>query len=220
MADVCADPRDKLPYLADTFALIRKLGPEIRRRSQLVGVPPIAVGGSIADEFNTQTGARTYLDWFQDQVLLKRLLSNQAIERDHRLGFKSKLLNATMHDLGIGNIKLDTAMQMYNANQATFGKKIGSWSEMVEYILTDAGTIHIAALVIKQGQTDLTAYLKGQPADVQEAILITYYKQGPNYVTRYAERLKKTPAATIQPGEGCRAFTQRTEFVKALGLSQ
>jgi hypothetical protein len=211
--------RNNVTYLADTFALVQKLATEIKLRSQKVGVPPVAVAGSIADEYNTQTGVRQFVDWFQDQVLLKRLLPNWAIEIDDRAGHKSKLLNATMHDLGIGNIKLATAKQIYEGNKSSFGTKIDSWSQLVDYILTDAGTVHIAALVVKQGMTELSAQLKGRPAEVQEAILVTYYKQGPTYAKRFFDRLRTFPGANLQPGEGCRVFKQRAQFVKALGIA-
>jgi hypothetical protein len=218
VTDVCQDPDENYPYLPETFALIRRLGPEIRARSQHAGVPPIAVAGSIADEYNTRVGLKQFVDWFQDEVLLNRLLPSFAIEIDHRIGSDSKLLNATMHDLGIGNIKLATARQMYEANKSSFTANLESWSDLVDYILTDGGTIHIAALVIKQGMTELAGQLRGRAPEVQEAILVTYYKQGPSYAKRFAERLRNAPNSTIQPGEGCRVFKQRAMFVDALGL--
>jgi hypothetical protein len=137
---------------------------------------------------------------------------------DTWVGSDSKLLNATMHDLGNGNIKLATARQMYEANKSSFTNSLESWSDLVDYILTDSGTIHIAALVIKQGMTELAGQLRGRSPEIQEAILVTYYKQGPAYAKRFAERLRNLPSATIQPGEGCRVFKQRDQFVTALGL--
>lgn len=218
MSDVCHDPDENYPYSPETFALIKRLGPEIRTRSKQTGVPPIAVAGSIADEYNTRVGLRQFVDWFQDELLLNSLLPSFAIEVDHRIGFESKMLNATMHDIGIGNIKVATARQMYEANKSSFNANLDEWSDLVDYILTDGGTIHIAALVIKQGMTELAGQLRDRPADVQEAILVTYYKQGPAYAKRFAERLRNAPKSTIQPGEGCRVFKQRTAFVEAIGV--
>ena len=40
------------PYDNETFALIRRLAWQIKHHAKKQGVPPIAVAGSIADEYN------------------------------------------------------------------------------------------------------------------------------------------------------------------------
>jgi hypothetical protein len=55
------------PYDAHTFALISSLANQIKNFSAKHNVPPIAVAGSIADEYNVQRGLRRVWDWFQDR---------------------------------------------------------------------------------------------------------------------------------------------------------
>jgi hypothetical protein len=56
------------PYDKQTFGLISRLAHHIKSYSAKHGVPPIAVAGSIADEYNVQRGMRRLLDWFQDNA--------------------------------------------------------------------------------------------------------------------------------------------------------
>jgi hypothetical protein len=89
------DPNDKnYPYDDATFALISTLADDIKRYSARHGVPPIAVAGSIADEYNIQRGARKIWDWLQDRIVFTRMPASW-IGRDFKIGFKSRLLNAT-----------------------------------------------------------------------------------------------------------------------------
>ena len=47
--------------------------------------------------------------------------------------------------------------------------------------------------------------MQGLPPEEQAAILVTWYKQGPNYMKRYLENRADKPASewgTIAPGEG------------------
>jgi len=197
--------------------MIEILAPKIKEAARKYGVPPIPIAGSIADEYNTRTGMKSAIDWFQDSILIG-MMPNSFIATDVRVGFQSKFLNATKHDLGSGNIKLETAKKIYEQYKSTFSQQQMDWSDLVEYILTDKGTVHIAALVIKKAQTKLASYVKGLPDEVKEAIYVTYYKQGPSYVARYEATLAKNAGHQIKPGEGCRVLLQRDKFKSALCL--
>jgi hypothetical protein len=62
-------------------------------------------------------------------------------------------------------------------------------------------------------------WLAGRPSEIREALLVTYFKQGPSYLTRFKERLRRQAysSAVLVPGEGCRVFDQRAKFKEALG---
>ena len=207
------------PYDNHTFGLISRLAHYIKSYSAKHGVPPIAVAGSIADEYNVQRGLRRLLDWFQDKVVLTNLPS-AAIDLDEKAGFKSKFLNATRNDLGPGNINLATAREIYKRYKNDFPPEAADWSELVDFILSDRGTALIATLVIRKGKQELAQWLSNRPIEIQEALLVTYYKQGPSYIARYKARLRSQAfsTATLVPGEGCRVFHQREKFKTALGL--
>ncbi len=219
----CPNPIDNFPYRANTFILIRRLAFTINRYSRQYNVPPIAVAvavavaGAIADEYNTRIKLKGIFDWFQDEILLNWMPSS-FISLDAKIGVNSKWLNATKHDIGIGNIKLETAMKIYERNKNKLGKTINSWEELVDYIRTDAGTVHIAALVIKRAQFLFSPYVKNYSDELKEAVFVTYYKQGPSYLARFRSKPSHTRNKGITPGEGCRVYFQRDEFKKALGL--
>lgn len=107
---------------------------------------------------------------------------------------------------------------MWLKNRNSFPSELDDWSELVNYILSDHGTVVVATLVIKQGQQDLARWLVGQAAELREALLVTYYKQGPSYVDRFRARLALNPHARLVPGEGCRVFNQRAAFLAALRM--
>ncbi len=217
--NICSSiPSENFPYRNDTFSKIRQLAPLINWYSRRYSVPPVAVAGAIADEYNTRTGFKSVVDWFQDNILIGKM-PNFLIDIDSRIGINSKLLNATKHDLGIGNIKLETAKSIYEKYKSKSNRNLKNWSEMVDYLLSDEGTINIAALVIKDAQNSLSSYVKCYPQEIKEAVYVTYYKQGLSYVYRYLSKLSKQPGRCIDPGEGCRIFHQRKDFLKALGIS-
>lgn len=213
----CPNPIDNYPYRAETFNLIKRLAPTIKWFSRRYNVPPIAVAGAIADEYNTRVFPRSIIDWYQDEILLNNMPSI-SIAVHAKIGFNSKWLNATKHDIGIGNIKLETAKKVYERHKNEFGKQIDSWAALVDYIRTDAGTIHIAALVIKRAQFLFGPYVKKYPLELKEAVFVTYYKQGPSYLARFRSRPSHERDRAIKPGEGCRTYHQRDEFKKALGI--
>src|SRR5205807_398343 len=49
----CPQPEENFPYSENTFAVIGQLADTIKSFSKQFDVPPIAVAGSIADEYNT-----------------------------------------------------------------------------------------------------------------------------------------------------------------------
>jgi hypothetical protein len=213
----CQTPTDNYPYRADTFSLIKNLSSMIKGYSKHYDVPPVAVAGAIADEYNTRVFPKSILDWFQDEVLLN-WMPDSLIALDAYLGINTKLLNATKHDIGIGNIKLETAKRVYERNKNKFAKKIPNWDDLVDYIRTDAGTIHIATLVIKRAQLLFAPHVKNYSLELKEAVYVTYYKQGPSFLDRFNSKPLLERKNGITPGEGCRVYYQRCEFVKAPGI--
>jgi len=208
----CDNPSENFPYSDETFSLIEEMAPEISFYSRKFGVPPIAVAGAIADEYNTQKGVKGILDWFQDDVLLN-FMPNFAIDFDAWLGSDSKLFNATKHDLGVGNVKLETAKALYDQHTSTFSEMGWDYTDIVDYLRTRKGTAHMAALYIADAQKELGNLIAPLSQRNKEAVLITYYKQGPTYLDRFLEAKELEPDRIIKPGEGCRVCLQRDRFL-------
>jgi len=114
----CPNPIDNFPYRAETFSLIRRLSFTINRYSRQYNVPAIAVAGAIADEYNTRVGFKGIFDWVQDEILIN-WMPNSFISLDAKIGINSKWLNATKHDIGVGNIKLETGMRIFERYKTT-----------------------------------------------------------------------------------------------------
>jgi len=213
----CAASTDNFPYSAKTFAMITSIKNLVFAYAQEYDVPPVAVAGAIADEYTTQTGMKGAFDWLQDNVLLN-FMPNFAIEFDAFVGSSSKLLNATKHDIGIGNVKLETAKQLCELYPVAFGQKNWDYSDLVDYLRTDEGTVQIASLVMVRARQLFDSYLTLYSDKRKEAVYVTYYKQGPAYHQRYQDALAQDANHLLIPGEGCRVCRQRDKILKALGL--
>jgi hypothetical protein len=212
----CSASTENFPYSADTFAMIGLIKDLVLAYAAEFDVPPVAVAGAIADEYNTRSGARAPFDWLQDNVLLN-FMPNFAIEFSAFIGFNSKA-NAAKHDIGIGNIKLETAMQLYQMYKGSFAAKNWDYTNLVDYLRTDEGTVHIASLVMVRARQLFDPYLTIFSDKRKEAVYVTYYKQGPSYLERYRNALAAHPNRLLMPGEGCRVCRQRDKIKQALGL--
>lgn len=197
---------ENFPYRSETFLKISSMAPWIARYSERYGVPPAAVAGAIADEFNASGPVDAIQDWFIGTR------PEGVLEMHEQVGFGNKALNAMKHDLGPGNIKLETAWAIYQQNRSEFPG--GAWgrAEVADYIMTEQGTAHVAALFMRDAQRHFAQELQGLPDAMRDAALVTSYKRGiENY--NLAAALQNQP---FKPGEGIRTLLQRFELLEAL----
>ncbi len=228
----CAIPTENFPYGDDTFALVTELAGLVKSYGAKYGVPPVAIAGGIADEYNTRQGLHMLVDWFQDYLVI-RWLPDIAIRVDVWYGADSRLANSTKNDLGKGNINLAKAMQLYKDNPDAFSGRKMNYHDLVKYICSDEGTVHLATLAILEGKRVLDPHLAGLTPQKKEAIYVTFYKQGLPMMKRFHDRVQaeckargvseadcaQLDAASVPaPGEGCRVCLQRPRFLQALGL--
>lgn len=91
--------------------------------------------------------------------------------------------------------------------------------DILRYLVTDEGTVHFAALMIKKAKDIMSGYIIDLPQRKQEAILVTYFKQGGKYRRKFISiSLKNNPEARIKSGEGCRTCFQRKKISDAIGV--
>lgn len=211
----CKIPDENFPYTSDVYVVISRVSNLVKFYSNYYNVPEIAVAGSVADEYNTRKSWRIAVDWFQDEVLIN-WMPNFAIEFDSFINVNSKLLNATKHDLGIGNIKLETAKKLYQQYPNEFKKRNWDYTDLVDYIRSDEGSIHLSAIVIRKATQLFQKYVGHLSQNQKEAVYVTYYKQGDLYYQKFLNNLKKNPNHKISSGEGCRVCLQRKLLVKAI----
>lgn len=122
-------------------------------------------------------------------------------------------------DIGLGSVKVETAHQIYDEYRHTFPRYDFDYEDIVDYLRTDAGTVHFATLAIKKAVYELKPYSQGRSEEKAEGLYVTYYKQGPTYVARFRNALAENPSRRIKPGEGCRVVLQRQNLQTALGLT-
>jgi hypothetical protein len=89
-------------------------------------------------------------------------MPNSFIKVDVKLGFQNKLLNSTKHDLGKGNIKLETAREIYMNNRAKFAQDLSDWSALVDFIRRVT-----TAIALQAGHRD-----RGTVADVAKVFVL------------------------------------------------
>ena len=231
-ASICAVPKENFPYDDPTFALIEASADKILQYSAAHDVPPVAVAGAIADEYNTSRDFKAAVDWLQDVGWLPHVW-NWAIavhswidipEKLALLGLPKKLeellskIDPREHDIGVGNVKLKTAMELQKEYPGILEEK--NYAEMVNHLVQIEGTVQLATLTIRKARDELDSYVQDYTPAGQEAVYVTYYKQGEDYVDRFKESLAADPNHRITPGEGCRVYLQRDRFLQALGGSE
>lgn len=179
-------------------------------------VPEVAVAGAIADEYNAviDSWIDTAQDWTVDLYpdfyieITKNMINESEII--------TKLRNPSMNDLGIGNIKLDNAKKIYDLMPTEFASMKWDYTDLVDYIQTNAGSVHVASLTIKIAQSLFSKYIKNYSDCAKEAGLVTFYKQGPKYFNKFFKKLQDDPQANPISGEGSRVAMQRSRILKAL----
>ena len=204
------------PYKSDVFKKISEISDLVKYFARKHNVPEVAVAGAIADEYNAviDSWIDTAQDWTVD------LFPDFYIEITKNMINESetitKLRNPSMNDLGIGNIKLDNAKKIYDLMPTEFAAMNWDYTDLVDYLQTNVGSVHVASLTIKIAQSLFNQYIKNYSDCTKEAVLVTFYKQGPKYFNKFYKKLQDNPRATPIPGEGSRVAMQRNRILKAL----
>jgi hypothetical protein len=278
---MCPKPTENYPFDDKVFTYIHEIAPLILKYSAKYDVPPIAVAGGIANEYNTRFCTGSYLfkgkfivDFLQDKVfpkipapyvdekgipicfqapdcgfsdggwtyceylpwidvgIDKRWLESHIQEQYEQI---VKMDPANMGntrrykywlaggDYGKGNISMRTAIDLYEDSKKNDSSELPymTRAQLMEYLVTDEGTANFAALTIRAGPKLMSKSLVGLPPRKQEAVLVTYFKQGPKYYIGpkgFLNARGKNPANKIWAGEGCSVCYQRERFGKELGI--
>ncbi len=292
---LCPIPEEEYPFDDGVFEYLKKIAHWIKHYSDQYRVPPIAVAGSIADEYNSRFtdlkrvflkkkllyGAHSALkkagDFVQDKVIpsgreyaklrtepdggypgivppyytseiddtelnarieqgyqeLKKIdpknenrpSSSEAINREHKefkYSYSIIRKNFTIwSDYGTANISLRTAIDLYTEYRKTFALDHQNFThaQMLRYLVTDRGTAQFTAISILEAKKKMEDLLPVLPPRKQEAVLVTFFKQGIKYRKKYEENNKDRPHQKIKAGEGCRTCYQRKKIGNSIGIS-
>jgi VCBS repeat-containing protein len=155
-------------------------------------------------------------------------------------GLKRKVdpTNWAVMDIGIGNMQVRTAIDLYikyKDNPDYFDADQRNWTtvQLLKYVITPKGTAHFTALDIREGQEKLSfSGLNSLPSNDEtssslrlsepllEGVLVEYYKRGQAWLDAYANAAKtdKAIAARLSGAPGAWAIMQRKEILDKMGL--
>ncbi len=212
-------PSSAVNYDAATLRFISSIAPLVNAVAARRGVPAHAVAGAIADEYDTQRGARGVLDSLQNAVI--NAIPEWAIDVDRFFDFHSKLLNTLENDIGPANIKVRTALELVQRNELTVPGSPPSdiqVNQIVDYLLTEEGTVEASAAVIARAQTLFGPHTSDYGEGFSEAVLVEYFKQGDRYYERFRAALVTDPRHRPCPGDdGCQFLHNHERIAAALG---
>lgn len=162
-------------------------------------IPEEAIAASIGSEINRRIYINKITDYLQDIFFASSLCSESILESSLNLEIDSRYINISKQDIGLGNIKFETAWNVFlnNSNELS---NISSKKDLVNYLLTDYGNIHIASLVIMEAKSLFSKHCVEMDEISRNNVYYSYYKQGKSYYIRYRRNssFKRPPI----PGEG------------------
>jgi hypothetical protein len=175
---------EKKPLSRKTIKVLSEIDLHILYFSDKYQVPKHALMASLASEINRRIYINKISEYLQDKFFGSLLISEYWLKISINSNLRNRYLNISEQDIGIGNIRIMTAHEIvmkYNT-ELNF---IDNNKKMVNYLLTNRGNIHIAALVIKQGMELFEEHFKDLDELNKSAVLYSYYKQGERYYNRY-----------------------------------
>jgi hypothetical protein len=200
----CTTTPSRDGYRVETFDYIKKIAPLIKTNAP--AADRLAIAGAIADENDTQHGARGLLDWLQDETIGS--LTDEEIATDEYFDIHSKLLNALENDIGPANIKLRTGLEYVRSGELVVPgspKANVKPSVVVAFLQSDEGTVKATAAVIKRAHGIFDDYMEDPSSYNSQAVRVEYFKQGLTYSNRAIGGFDDDPDHVICPGEGgCR----------------
>ena len=185
---------EEKPISDETFNNLLKHKENISFYANKYKIPKEVVYATIGSEMNRRVFLKKYIDYYQDLFFKSDLCSELFLNT--LINNKS---NISKHDIGLGNISINTALEILKKNKEEL-PKITTKKELTNYLLTNKGNIHIASLIIREGQHLFKRHYKDLNRLNKNAILFSYYKQGNIYYLRYMKnsKLNRPPI----PGEG------------------
>lgn len=162
-------------------------------------IPKEVLMACVGSEINRRIYINKWIDSSQDYFFSTDLCSNFLLDKCAQSGIEVRYINFFKQDIGIGSIQVETAWNMRTFYPNEF-EHINSKKEMVDYLLTIQGNIHVASIVVMHGKNLFEQYLNNPDTVNNKAVLFSYYKQGNSYYKRYLKKgnLKRSPI----PGGG------------------
>lgn len=180
---------EEKPLSEHTIEVLKAKQPYIDFFADKYQISKVALAASIGSEINRRIFINKWIDILQDYYFASFLCTEPVLDFFMHLNINNRYFNLAKQDLGIGNIRFQTAWEILQKYPQEL-THIHSKKEMVDYLLTDKGNIHIASLIIKKADTLFIGHFGASSKNIRDAIYYSYYKQGETYYLRYAQNSK------------------------------
>jgi hypothetical protein len=186
------------PISEKALSILQENESVISKYAAKYDIPKEVLAASIGSEINRRIYINKATDFLQD-IFFKFICSESLLNQSLNSEISSRYLNVAKQDIGLGNIRFETAWELFNKYPEEF-LHIQSKKDMVDYLLSNRGNIHVASLVIKEAQLLFADYCTELDHLNKNAVLYSYYKEGKAYFNRYKEysHLKRPPIPHIE----------------------
>jgi hypothetical protein len=180
------------PYAKETLDKIGELAPFISGYSKKYGVPPLAVAGAIANEYDTRFDLTpkavshydALQDWLVPRVTGERGPLTTRLDRNRLLPAYAGSPTWLNSDIGPANIHLATALQLWHSNPGELPASVHDYPSLARYVVSNEGTAQLAAKYISWAQREFDNSLGNtqrplSPHD-KAALYIDYFRKGPD----------------------------------------
>jgi len=202
------------PYAKETLGKIGELAPYINGYARKYGVPPLAVAGAIANEYDTRFDfkskdlvprikALSHYDAFQDRHVPSLSNGGDSFADFARAMLDSKLVPTYAgspgwlgSDVGPANIHMATALQLWHNDPGELPASVHDYPSLARYVVSNQGTAQLAAKYIAWAQRNFENSLGNtekplSPHD-KAALYIDYFRKGPEMVGKqWIDRLTR-----------------------------
>jgi hypothetical protein len=239
------------PFSSDTVDRIAAMSPYINYYSAKYGVSPLAVGGSIAEEYDSRgnpfifghgTGAKGYFyDQVQDRMIPNLPDSGSGHVFEGLFPAYTGSPRWLTSDVGAGNVRLGTALRLWQAAQQEFPTWVDNKRKLAAYVISDQGNAQVAAMYTAKGQQFVRSLLPQTqsvlPDDYYTALQVDYFREGPEtlldrvmnnrWIPHFGNditdqflsgELSIPDSALPHSGLGARVINNRKQLQDALGI--
>lgn len=182
--NVVADLLEIKPVSESTLTNLKHNESNFKYFSNKYSIPIYSLKSAYASEINRRIYISYITDYCQDLFFKSNLYPEKLIEYSLKSSIKSRYFNITQQDIGLGNIRLETAINIVEKYKSEF-HFLKNHKDIVMYLLTERGNIHIGSLVIKEGIKRFGPHISQCNSISKSAILFSYFKQGDSYYIRY-----------------------------------
>lgn len=224
-------------YADSTFRELEKIRDLIHKEAAGETALARAIAGAYAAEFekhgiddawqDRDVKRSTQYQFRRDELLLKGRWGANWLERSfyERPGTAAKLNSLLLNDIGPANFRVATALYLIRAGwlQLEISDPKNYYPEMAKQLVSREGAVKAVAAYLRFGRSEFEQREFGQHVkmekwayDFQAAVLVLWYRQGPNAWDNFEERWNIDPNVLPDLGDEDGYMHNRKRIVRAI----